>query len=86
MSDQVYTFPKEHSRETYLEGFWGWGSLMASGVYDLAASSLESSGFTAETLRERVETLFGGEQRLSVVIPERWNVSHPGRPRRGRRE
>jgi hypothetical protein len=42
---------------------------MASGDFDLAASSLEASGFTAETLRERVETFFGGEPRLTVVIP-----------------
>ncbi len=58
------------TKEIYLGAFWRWVELMADDRYDLAAKAfLSRSTWTADGLKERVTTFFGGDAPWHVVIP-----------------
>jgi hypothetical protein len=64
--------PLDDTKPNYLSGFWTWISLMAADDYAGAVAALlwdRQPRWSAETLRERVTTFFGGDEPWSVVVP-----------------
>src|SRR5262245_30075353 len=69
--DQI-RLPILDSKENYLEGFWKWVNRLAQDDYQGALDGLywpNGSSWSAETLRSRVTTFFGGRDPWTVVIP-----------------
>jgi len=85
--------PIKDSKLNCLNGFWQWVELLAKEDYRSALEALywsEKNPWTAETLKKRVTTFFGGKDPWSVVIPNQrlTNVINDGfdfKPR-GRKE
>lgn len=64
--------PIQDSKENYLEGFWQWVHRLEQGDYQSALDSLywpQDVSWTAEALRNRVTTFFGGPDPWTVVFP-----------------
>lgn len=64
--------PIKDSKSNYLEGFWQWVKLLEAGDYQRALESLyweNGTTWTAEKLKKRVTTFFGGNDPWTVVIP-----------------
>ena len=64
--------PIADSKSNYLDGFWQWVAILAKGDYQRALQALywpEGTTWTANELKERITTFFGGDDPWSVVIP-----------------
>jgi hypothetical protein len=62
----------EDTRENYLRGFWLWITHLAAGRFQVALDSLywdRPTSWTADELKKRILTFFGGVDPWSVVIP-----------------
>jgi hypothetical protein len=69
---QLIRLPIVDSKANYLAGFWQWVELLAADNYRGALEALhwpKGTSWTAEKLRERVTTFFGGDAPWSVVVP-----------------
>ena len=65
-------FPIHDTKQNYLDAFWRWVALMEQDDYAGAIEALywdKPTGWTAEKLKERVTTFFGGDDPWHVVIP-----------------
>jgi len=70
--DRLILFPRVDTKENYLKAFWRWVSLIAEDDYQQALEALQwpnGTSWTADALKERVTTFFGGNDPWSVVIP-----------------
>lgn len=71
-NDDLIRLPLVDSKENYLSGFWRWVELLEANDYQAAVDALYTPNGerpSAEGLRKRVTTFFGGELPWSVVIP-----------------
>ena len=60
------------TKSNYLDGFWRWVEVLAEGDYQHALEALywpEGTDWTAESLKDRITTFFGGDAPWSVVVP-----------------
>ena len=60
------------SKSNYLAGFWQWVGILATNDYRCAFDGLywpSDSPWTAEQMRTRITTFFGGDAPWSVVVP-----------------
>jgi hypothetical protein len=61
--ERLIRLPFDDSKQNYLAGFWRWVTLLAADDYQGAIESLywgQQPLWTAESLRDRVTTFFGG--------------------------
>jgi len=71
-ADRLIRLPLDDSKQNYLSGFWRWVGFLAADDYRGAIESLywaEPTSWTADALRRRVTTFFGGNSPWVVVIP-----------------
>jgi hypothetical protein len=64
--------PVQESKENYLKGFWQWVHRLEDRDYQGALDCLywpRGLSWTAEALKDRVTTFFGGPAPWKVVIP-----------------
>lgn len=69
---RLIQLPIVDSKENYLEGFWQWVRYLEQSDYQGALEGLywsHEASWTADTLRKRVTTFFGGSDPWKVVIP-----------------
>jgi hypothetical protein len=71
-AQRLIQLPILDSKQNYLEGFWQWVHRLEQDDYEGALEGLywpQASSWTANALRERVTTFFGGRDPWTVVIP-----------------
>jgi hypothetical protein len=71
-SQSLIQLPILDSKENYLDGFWEWVRRLQQDDYQGALDGLywpQGSSWTADALRKRVTTFFGGRDPWAVVIP-----------------
>jgi hypothetical protein len=71
-SERLILLPPVDSKENYLNGFWKWVEFLATDNYQGALDGLHwprGTTLTAEALKHRVTTFFGGAVSWSVVVP-----------------
>jgi hypothetical protein len=64
--------PPVDSKSNYLDGFWRWVELLANDDYQGALEALywpSGNTKTAEWLKRRITSFFGGDAPWSVVVP-----------------
>jgi hypothetical protein len=63
--------PCENSDQTFLNGFWRWVEILASGNYALAVESLywEGTPYEPDNLEKMITTFFSTTERFVPVIP-----------------
>lgn len=70
--ERLILLPPVDSKSNYLDGFWRWVEILAGGDYQHALEALywpHGCDWTAESLKNQITTLFGGDAPWSVVVP-----------------
>ena len=70
--DCLIRLPLVDSKANCLDGFWRWVELLAKDDYRGALEAIywpKGTSWTAETLKNRITTFFGGDAPWSVVVP-----------------
>jgi hypothetical protein len=68
--ESLILLPQVDSKSNYLDGFWRWIALLAADDYAQALGALHwacETTWTAEALKHRITTFFGGGAPWSVV-------------------
>jgi hypothetical protein len=71
-SKRLILLPPVDTRANYLAGFWRWVELLARDDYQGALEGLHwarGTSWTAEALKRRITTFFGGDAPWSVAVP-----------------